>query len=258
MTIVQTAVPARLALFLSSNVILKYGPHPKPKDEEKLPDEACAVELTSWLAGEPWSDRPVCSCPVLSAAVRSRNDRFGTDDVQRTRFLRDVVPALVGSKCDRATELARAYAIVDWSVRDRVPALLHALGQVSDATALRALAGIDSTVTANAARVVAQSIRERQRENSADAADAADAAANAAAAYAAANAAYATAAAYAATAVASVATADAADAYAAADADDAAAAARPSLRERIAGVIEETNRSFAELIKKLSVAPVQV
>jgi hypothetical protein len=251
-----TPLPDRLALFLSGSVSLKYGNHPRPKDDASLPSDACAVELTSWLAGEEWSDHPTCACPVLAAAVRSRNDRMGTDEL-RTRFLLDVVPALVGSRRDRATEIARAYAIVDWSVRGRVPALLDALGQTEDAALLRALAVIESSDSANAAREVATAIRGRQQKRAATAAGAAAAAAAfaaAAAAFAAADAdaAAADAAAAAAYAAAADAAATDADADAAAAAADAAADAAAAVRKRIAAVVEETNRRFAGLIIRLA------
>jgi hypothetical protein len=136
-------------------------------------------------------------------------------------MLKPLVPLLVGTCRDRTQEVARAYAILDWSVRDRVPALLDALGQVDDAAALRALARIGSTETANAARGVAQEIRERHRAKYEAATDAL---------------AYASYAAYAAT-----------DPLA-----YASDAAIPSLHERIASVVTETNRSFVGLIQRLA------
>jgi len=225
---------ARLDAFLTSPVTLKRGLHPSPTEPDEVPEFACATEIVSWLAKEKWSDHPACASPVLAAAMRSRNDRIG-DDLTRTAMLKPLVPLLVGTCRDRTQEVARAYAILDWSVRDRVPALLDALGQVDDAAALRALARIGSTETANAARGVAQEIRERHRAKYEAATDAL---------------AYASYAAYAATDALAYAS------YAAYAATDplayASDAAIPSLHERIASVVTETNRSFVGLIQRLA------
>ena len=47
------------------------------------PDEhrACAMEAASWLAGEPWSDRPRSVHPVIARVARAANDNL--DDTER-------------------------------------------------------------------------------------------------------------------------------------------------------------------------------
>lgn len=59
------------------------------------PDEgACAMELASMLAGEPFGDRPRCVCPVIGAFVRTLNDGLGYAARQE---LISYVPLLVGT-----------------------------------------------------------------------------------------------------------------------------------------------------------------
>lgn len=54
---------------------------------------ACFMEYASYLAGEPWSDRPACTHPLLSALARDVNDL--TSDSNRSLLL-PLVPRVVG------------------------------------------------------------------------------------------------------------------------------------------------------------------
>jgi hypothetical protein len=54
---------------------------------------ACFMELASYLAGEPWSDHPSCTHPLLAALARSVNDSVG--DYSRSQ-LATLVPEVVG------------------------------------------------------------------------------------------------------------------------------------------------------------------
>jgi hypothetical protein len=56
-------------------VRLSRGRHTGPKDG------TCVMELASMLAGEPFSDRPACACPVTAALLRAYND--AVDDRRR-------------------------------------------------------------------------------------------------------------------------------------------------------------------------------
>ena len=71
------------------------------------------MEAVSWLAREPWSDRPSCSCPVMGEYLRSWNDNC-TDDVRQE--LKRYIPRLVGTN-DGKTE-ARTWILVDWALRE--------------------------------------------------------------------------------------------------------------------------------------------
>ena len=50
----------------------------KPASPE---DGACAMELASMLAGEPFNDHPRSVCPVIGSFLRAYNDRI--DDGRR-------------------------------------------------------------------------------------------------------------------------------------------------------------------------------
>ena len=98
---------------------------------------ACAMELVSWIAGEPWSDSPSCACPVLTAFVVSWNDGLPTDD--RDRLLKPLIPSLVGTRSTKAVEQRRATMAADWLIRVHTPAWLRAAKLESQAVALESL-----------------------------------------------------------------------------------------------------------------------
>jgi hypothetical protein len=107
----------------AAGITLKSGTH------ASLEKGACAMELVSWVAGEPWSDHPVCTCPVIAAFVRSWNDSLPSD-AERDRLLMPLIPQLVDSKSTKGIEERRSYLALDWMVRvftpkflDLVPAL---------------------------------------------------------------------------------------------------------------------------------------
>jgi len=192
----------------------------------------CAMEAVAWLAGEPHSDSPACTCPVVAAFVRRTNDRL-RDDEERTRYLRPLLPVLIGTRTEsREVMQRRAYLAADWAVRTCVPTLLRALGRDEWAARLEACAQVVDRETALAARAEARDVRA--------AAYASDAAY--AAAYAAADAAYAADATYAAYAAYAAAYA-AADAAAAADAD----ARKVALDE----VRDQINASAVDLVRRM-------
>jgi hypothetical protein len=56
---------------------LQQGSHRSPNDG------VCVVELASAIAGEKFSDRPRCVCPVIAALLRAWNDRVSYKDRQR-------------------------------------------------------------------------------------------------------------------------------------------------------------------------------
>jgi hypothetical protein len=65
----------------------------------------CVVELSSVIAGEEFSDRPDCVCPVIGAYLRSWNDRAA--HAERQRLLPYAVP-IVGSRgTKKATRVRR-------------------------------------------------------------------------------------------------------------------------------------------------------
>lgn len=67
--------------------LLSRGAHRKPTKG------ACFMEYASYLAGQPWSDSPACTHPVLAALAREINDRVG-DEARQS--LMPLVPEVVG------------------------------------------------------------------------------------------------------------------------------------------------------------------
>jgi hypothetical protein len=67
--------------------ILSPGKHPSPRTG------ACFMELASLLAGEPWSDHPACTHPLLAAVARHVNDHTSDAGCQR---LAELVPSVIG------------------------------------------------------------------------------------------------------------------------------------------------------------------
>jgi hypothetical protein len=218
---------------LPENTTIQHGKHAGPDDG------GCVMEWTSWVAGEEWTDRPACACPVLTAFALRINDRM--PDRPRQRLL-PYVPRLAGSRSDPDRELRRGFLAADRAVRVFAPLALDAAGLGGEAAALRGLAEVSDAATARSAYAATDAAADAAAYAPyayaaayAATAYAADAASYAAAAYAyaaaggdaaaaAASAAYAAADAAAYAAYAAYA-ADAADAYAAADAAYAADAA---------------------------------
>lgn len=58
---------------------------------------ACFMEFASYLAGEPWSDSPQCTDPLLSHLARAVNDRLS--DARRSEIAVDI-PRVIGLRGD--------------------------------------------------------------------------------------------------------------------------------------------------------------
>ena len=140
---------------------------PLSKGAHKHEDEgACVMEAVAYVAGEPWTDRPACACPVISAFMRAWNDDLPTD-ADRDRLLRPLIPRLAGSRATPEVETCRAWLAVDWLVRTCAPTWLALTKDLEGhAHALRGLPALvsadvvqehHSTITAawDAARVAA-------------------------------------------------------------------------------------------------------
>jgi hypothetical protein len=156
--------PVEISLHDLDGIRLDEGGHPNRAAG------VCALEAVAWLAGEPHGDAPACVCPVLARFIRHWNDELGDDE--RTRVLRPLLPALVGTALDRATlegeELQRRrwWGIVSWGVREALPAWLklaglereaHVLADLSDVrpdTVARAAIDLEATFLAAASRRV--------------------------------------------------------------------------------------------------------
>ena len=105
-----------------------------------------AMEAVAWLAGEKHSDAPECASTVIAAFLRAWNDSLPTDE-DRQRLLRPLLPLVVSSRADNATELRRSYMALDWLVRVHTPAWLLLVGLDDHAEALIALDEITGPAT---------------------------------------------------------------------------------------------------------------
>jgi len=71
--------------------VLSRGKHRNPRKG------ACFMELASYLAGEPWSDHPRCTHPLLAVLARAVNDHVS--DAGRPR-LAPLIPRVIGLSGD--------------------------------------------------------------------------------------------------------------------------------------------------------------
>lgn len=131
-------------------LVLHSGAHVSASDGVSL------MEAVSALAGEPWSNSPSCTSPVLAAYARSLNDWLPDDERQR---LKAYIPRLVGT-AEPELELRRAFACADAAVRVFAPLAFAAAGLVEEAAKLGALAPVDpqSAESARSASESAESV----------------------------------------------------------------------------------------------------
>lgn len=71
--------------------VLSQGKHRSPRNG------ACFMEFASYLAGEPWSDHPKCTHPLLASLARMVND-FSSD--QNRSELAALTPSVIGLTSD--------------------------------------------------------------------------------------------------------------------------------------------------------------
>ena len=133
---------------------LSAGTHPAPNGEFM----ACVMEAASYVAGEPWSANPECTCPVIAAFMMAWNDRLQSDG-DRTRLLLPLVPKIIGTKGSAALEEHRSLMAADWLVRVHTPAWLLLAGLRDQAATLEALPEITSAAQAATLRGPLEAIR---------------------------------------------------------------------------------------------------
>jgi hypothetical protein len=85
---------------------LSKGKHASPDDG------ACVMELSSMLAGEPFSDHPASSCPVIGSFLRAYNDSI---DDRRRQDLYAFAARVVGSRGGINVQRQRAEFLADWA-----------------------------------------------------------------------------------------------------------------------------------------------
>jgi hypothetical protein len=111
---------------MTADYTLSYGTHATP-DEGR-----CAMEWTSYLAGEGHTDSPACVSPVLRALCISLND--GLPDGPRQR-LRPYLTRTIGTAGDGLDE-HRAWLAMDWLIRTYAPRWLSLVSLDAEAARL--------------------------------------------------------------------------------------------------------------------------
>ena len=92
------------------------------KGKHTSPDEgACVMELSSMLAGEPFSDHPRSVCPVIAALLRRYNDAL---DDWRRQDLYAYAARVVGSRGSARLERMRTEYLRNW-LSERSPGRRH-------------------------------------------------------------------------------------------------------------------------------------
>ncbi len=107
---------------------LKTGAH------KNLKEGACIMELVSYIANEPWSDRPKCACPILTEYAIRINDRFNDEHRQ---LLKPLIPLLLNTKENDATQIARKRLMRWRNVTVTYPIILECYKLPEIATRLR-------------------------------------------------------------------------------------------------------------------------
>ena len=120
-----------------ADLTLGHGKH------DRWEEGACLLEAVSYVAGEPFTDYPLCVCPALATFGRAWNDAL--DDEARNRILKPFIPKLIGTRSTPAVQDARAFMAADWAVRTYTPVWLRTIGLEDEAAALEALPSLTST-----------------------------------------------------------------------------------------------------------------
>jgi hypothetical protein len=79
-------------------------------------DGACEMELSSMLAGEPFTDHPASVCPVIGSFMRAYNDSV---DDSRRQDLYAYASMVVGSRTSADVQRTRAEFLTAWAQQYR-------------------------------------------------------------------------------------------------------------------------------------------
>ncbi len=155
-------------------ISLKRGKH--RNSEEGM----CVMEAVAYIAGEPHSDHPKCADRAITSALIRLNDRM-PDDATRDKYLKPIIPQIVGTVSTQEVYIKRGFVAADFAVRISAPLVMDMLGKTEYATKLRALAPlIDRETSVKARDFIRQTYPYRLYSYYAAAAAAANAAAAAA------------------------------------------------------------------------------
>ena len=122
-------------------VRLAPGAHSSPHEG------VCVVELASVIAGEKFSDRPSCVCPLIGAFLRGWNDR--ASHVQRQR-LSPYAAGIVGSRSNRRVTRQRRDICLEWAGADLSHGVLRRLlGRAALRIKIAVFCGLGAAVRPN-------------------------------------------------------------------------------------------------------------
>lgn len=131
---------------------LSPGRHDSPRDG------ACVVELASLIAGEEFTDRPECVCPVIGAFLRAWNDRAAYADRQR---LRPYAERVIGSRGSAEITRQRRDLCIEWGGADlsrgrlgRLVAIAGARLRIASVIGIREAMNLDQGAPEYAARLL--------------------------------------------------------------------------------------------------------
>ena len=129
-------------------ITLSEGDHDTPADG------MCFLEAVAYFGYGPFSDRPACVSPVIAEFGRTSNDKM-PDNETRDKWLKPLIPIMIGTAGSAELELRRAFRLADWAVREIAPIALDRAGLGDHAATLRALLPIVDEGTAHqSARVI--------------------------------------------------------------------------------------------------------
>ena len=130
--------------------VLSTGAHSGPNEG------MCVMELSSYIAREPWSDHPACVSLVLASFLRSWNDAL--DDETRQK-LKPYSARVIGTANDGKDD-QRAWLCTDWLARTHLPVWLDLAGLSEHAAAVRAIIAISDPTSASAAQPIIAAARD--------------------------------------------------------------------------------------------------
>lgn len=133
-----------------NSIILEHGSH--------QPDHTfCVMEAVAFIAGEEWTDRPKCACPVISSFMRQLNDGMSASQRQK---LKQLIPLLINSKKSISVEVKRARHIAEWCQQFKNVYVAYAASYAARAAARAAYAAACAAAASDADTVWDKCIEE--------------------------------------------------------------------------------------------------
>ena len=85
---------------------------------EESSGKRCLMEAVAFVMGEPHSDKPECTCPVIAAFCRRANDSLPGDQRNRLWVVFEDIVGTVSPEHEQArASFLAMHAVNDWAVR---------------------------------------------------------------------------------------------------------------------------------------------